>query len=396
MVDATAQISGTRMARNSDAVAGAHDAIGSPTLSLADYCALANSVAVGPAQSAPWVTAWMATAGMDTVILLAGRDGGPQVALPLEIVRKGPFRIARFLSGSHANGNFPVFRAGPGSLDPADIVAAVRAARPDVDVVHLERICETMGGTATPFAAFPRSESPNIALAVCLDGGFEALLDRASGKRKRKKHRSQSRKFEAAGGYRRLEAQTAEDVTELLALFYDMKVERFRKLGVPDVFAPQGVKDFFARLFIEALSVSPKPFVLHSLEVGGKIRAITGSSHAGDRLICEFGAIIEDELAFASPGEFLSFLNIREACADGFDIYDFSVGDEPYKRLWCNIETRHFDLTIPITAKGRVLAAALGATVRLKRAIKGNKMIWALAKRLRKKTVAAAPAADDE
>lgn len=398
MVDATAQFSSTRMARESGATTGARDAAGSrsPILSLADYCALVEGVAVAPAQSAPWVTAWTAAAGADTLMLLAGADGGPQVVLPLEIVRKGPFRVARFMGGSHANGNFPASRAGAGSLTPADIVAAIQAARPDVDVVHLERLCETMSQAVTPFASFPRSESPNIALAVCLDGGFEALLDRASGKRKRKKHRSQSRKFEAAGGFRRLEAETAADVSDILSLFYDMKRERFRKLGVPDVFAPPGVRDFFGRLFTDALAASPKPFVLHSLEVGGKVRAITGSSLAGDRLICEFGAIIEDELAFASPGEFLSYLNIREACADGFDIYDFSIGDEPYKRLWCNIETRHFDLTIPVSAKGRVLAAALGAEVRVKRAIKGNRMIWALAKRLRKKAVAAPATADDE
>ena len=396
MVDATAQFSSARMAGISGA--GARDATAgrSATMSLAEYCALADGVAVAPAQSGAWVSAWANAAGMDTAIVIAGPEGGPQVALPLEIVRKGPFRVARFMSGSHANGNFPPFRPGSGILKPADIVAAVRAARPDVDVVHLERLCETMGEAVTPFASFSRSESPNIALAVCLDGGFEALLDRASGKRKRKKHRSQSRKFEAAGGFRRLEAQTPEDVAEILSLFYVMKAERFRKLGVPDVFAPPGVQAFFGRLFADALSLSPKPFVLHSLEVGGKVRAITGSSIAGDRLICEFGAIIEDELAVASPGEFLSFANIREACADGYDIYDFSVGDEPYKRLWCNIETRHFDLTIPVSAKGRLLAAALGAESRVKRAIKGNKMIWALAKRLRKKTIAAPATTDEE
>jgi CelD/BcsL family acetyltransferase involved in cellulose biosynthesis len=396
MVDATAQFSIAREAASHDAGTAAREAAKSPVLSLADYCALADRVTVAPAQSPAWVSAWTVFGGTDTVILLAGPEGGPRVALPLEIVRKGPFRVARFMSGSHANGNFPAAEPGPGTLRPADVVAAIRAARPDVDVVHLERICDNLGGATTPLSGFPRSDSPNIALAVCLEGGFEALLDRASGKRKRKKHRSQSRKFEAAGGFRRLEAETAEDVERTLALFYEMKVERFRKLGVPDVFAPPAVKDFFARLFTEALSASPKPFVLHSLEVGGKVRAITGSSLSGDRLICEFGAIVEDELAFASPGEFLSFLNIRQACADGFDIYDFSVGDEPYKRLWCNIETRHFDLTIPVSAKGRVLAAALGAQVRLKRAIKGNRMIWALAKRLRKKNAAAPAAAEEE
>ena len=39
----------------------------------------------------------------------------------------------------------------------------------------------------------------------------------------------------------------------------------------------------------------------------------------GNTLICEFGAIAEDELAHASPGDFLFFDNIREACESGLD-----------------------------------------------------------------------------
>ena len=40
-------------------------------------------------------------------------------------------------------------------------------------------------------------------------------------------------------------------------------------------------------------------------------------------------------------------------------IFDFSVGDEPYKRLWCDIETRHIDVVAPLTAKGALLDRCL-------------------------------------
>ena len=130
------------------------------------------------------------------------------------------------------------------------------------------------------------------------------------------------------------------------------------------------------------------------MEVAGKIRAATGSSLSGDRLICEFGAIAEDDLAHASPGEFLFFDNIQQACKDGFAVYDFSVGDEPYKRLWCDLEIRQFDVMVPLTAKGQLLAASMRQTTRLKAFIKNNRFIWKLAKTFRKK--AAAPVAPDD
>ena len=135
--------------------------------------------------------------------------------------------------------------------------------------------------------------------------------------------------------------------------------------------------------------------MLNALEVAGKIRAVTGSSLCGDRLICEFGAISEDDLAGASPGEFLFFDNIQQACTDGFAVYDFSVGDEPYKRLWCDLEIRQFDVLAPLTAKGRLLGASMRQVTALKAFIKNNRFIWKLAKTFRKKAAAQVAPSED-
>ena len=264
-------------------------------------------------------------------------------------------------------------------------------------MIALERLAAEIGGVANPLLRLPHLGSPNLSLAVDLNGGFDAMLGRTSGKRKRKKHRSQTRKFEAAGRFRRITAADESEVNALLDAFLAMKEVRFQKMGVANVFAEPQVKSFFRAIFSDALK-EPKPsFVLNALEVAGKIRAVTGSSLCGDRLICEFGAISEDELAGASPGEFLFFDNIQQACQDGFSVYDFSVGDEPYKRLWCDLEIRQFDVLAPLTAKGRLLAASMRQVTALKAFIKNNRFIWKLAKSFRKKAVgqAAAPADDD-
>ena len=138
-----------------------------------------------------------------------------------------------------------------------------------------------------------------------------------------------------------------------------MKAHALRaRWASPTSSATRRSQAFFHTLFADALAETPPPFVLHGLEVGGKLRAVTGSSRCGKRLICEFGAIAEDELAHASPGDFLFFDNIEEACQRGLAVYDFSVGDEPYKRLWCDLETRHFDVIVPLTTKGRAAGVA--------------------------------------
>ncbi|TIX05388.1 MAG: GNAT family N-acetyltransferase, partial [Mesorhizobium sp.] len=76
---------------------------------------------------------------------------------------------------------------------------------------------------------------------------------------------------------------------------------------------------------------------------------------------------------------------------------DFSVGDEPYKRLWCDIETQHFEVLVPLTLKGRALALALRQGARTKAIIKNSPLIWKLTKMLRRKAAGqAAPAAEDD
>jgi len=363
---------------------------------LADYARLCANGVVAPAQSSLWVENWVSQIGPDGLIAAISSGEATVFALALEVVEAGPFRVARFMGGTHANGNFaPVLPAWLQTTTAAQIAAltrAIRTARPDIDALVLQRIATDLDGVANPLLALSHAPTPNIALSVNLDGGFDAVLERTSARRKRKKHRAQTRKFEAAGGYRRFIAQSPEETRRLFDAFLAMKVDRFRKMGITNVFEDAGLQAFFHALFAASLKADRPIFTLEALEVGGTLRAITGTSQCGRRLICEFGAISDDELAASSPGEFLFYENISEACADGFGIYDFSVGDEPYKRLWCDTETRHVDIVLPLSAKGRIFTTGTRATARLKAFIKNSPLAWKITKALRKRA-AGAPAA---
>ena len=405
MVDAAASFDGNRLAATeaSPRALPGHSAASVSVASgeaLAEYTEFCRSALFAPAQSPEWVRNWTAQVEPAPLIATLSVEGGPAFMLALEVSRKGPFRVARFMGGRHANGNFGA--GDPRWLPLADKAAirsmlmAIRGTRPDVDLIALERLLPDLDGVANPLARLPHFPSPNLSLAVDLAGGFDALLARASGKRKRKKHRAQMRKFDAIGSHRRIEAKTADEVNRLLDAFFEMKELRFRKMGIANVFGDNDVRAFFRALFIDALTENKPSFVLHGLDVAGKLRAVTGSSRSGRRLICEFGAIAEDDLGHTSPGDFLFFDNIHEACETGFAVYDFSVGDEPYKRLWCDIETQHFEVLFPLTLKGRALALALQQGARLKAFIKHNPTIWKLTKSLRRKAAGQAVAAATE
>lgn len=390
MVDATIASLDGRDAGPASSAAGrptsAIRAMAASEAALTRYAEFADDGALfAPAQSPAWVRAWMRAVSPDALIVFVEQGGRPVMGLALEVVRKGPFRVARLMGGSHANANFPPVKPDA-AIDIGAVVSGIALARPDIDLLEFDRLVADRDGTANPLLALPHGPSPNPALAVDLSGGFENLLARSGSTRKRKKHRAQARKLEAAGGFRRIEAASPEETARLFDAFLHMKASRFRDAGIANVFAPAEVRHFFVSLFTESLRTTPKPFMLHGLEVGGRLRAVTGSSRANGRVTCEFGAIANDEIAHASPGDFLFFDNIEEACADGLSVYDFGVGDEPYKRSWCDLEIRHWDVIVPLGPKGRLLAAGIRLRRRLVEAVKSDPRLWRLAKGVRRGT----------
>jgi CelD/BcsL family acetyltransferase involved in cellulose biosynthesis len=365
------------------------------------YSQLADSTVAAPPQRAEWLAAWAGNVNSDCVFVSALQGTEPLFAMPLEVVREGLCRTARIPGGSHANGSFfpttQAFQSRPDTgLQLTAAFRALAAARPDIDMIALERLSPCLDGLDNPLRALPHSDSPNLALAADLTGGFEPLVDRMSGKRKRKKMRAQLRKFEAAGGYRLIRAETPEEAGRLLSALFAMKHERFRKMGVADVFAPPQIMAFFQDLFTVAAKDGTRRFFLSGLEVGGKLRAVSACSRTRGRIICDFAAFAEDELYAASPGEFLFFHDIEVASSEDMSLFDFSVGDEPYKRAWCEIETRQFDVFFPLTAKGHAAAAMRRAKARAKGMIKNNPLAWRLVRMARAGSATkSAPAEND-
>jgi len=359
----------------------------------ASYREFARGSTAAPAQHSGWIDSWVNNVRSGTIFVTVFRDSSPVFAFGLEVSKTRLFSCARLIGGSHANGNFcPTSTL----LDPAQdkvcvqaAFSALKQARPDINLVFAERLLPELQNRANPFAALPTHNSPNVALAADLTGGFQTVLNRHSGKRKRKRHRYQDRKLAAAGPIRLIRPKSKSDVEAILAAFFAMKSLRLKKLGLPDVFGSPEVQAFFRDLFASALADPCPRFFLDALEVDGKLRAVTGSSRLGDRIICDFSGFEDDELAAASPGEYLLHENIAAACREGGAIYDLGVGDEPYKRNWCNIETQHLDLLYPLDARGRVAALALGATSRVKTTIKNSPLAWRLVRAARSRNTAA-------
>ncbi|MOA32739.1 hypothetical protein D3C78_1539830 [compost metagenome] len=89
---------------------------------------------------------------------------------------------------------------------------------------------------------------------------------------------------------------------------------------------------------------------------------------------------------------------IERLCGKDATLFDFGVGDQPYKRSWCTIETPLRDIVLPLTLRGRLAARYHRAVVRAKVMIKANKAVYAFIQRARSRKLHSSqqtPAADN-
>jgi len=341
----------------------------------------------GAPQSLAWIDNWRAFVNADSFVVGLFRGSTPILLVPLEAVIQKGVKIARYPGGTHANCNFPWLRKEYGSVPGCEavrqMVGAIRKARPDIDALSLTRQLAELQGTPNPLLALERGINPNPVLAVSLDAGFDAVLDRTNRKRKLKKHRQHGRRYEENGGWRITSARSHAETAEVLDLFFAMKAQRFRQMGISDPFADGNVRNFFNAFFREGLTKDGELNELRFLEVGGTIRSIIGKVFGIAGPAVEFGAIAQDELMTASPGEFLFFEDISRSCDQGHLIYSFGIGDEPYKREWCDIELTIYDTLVPLSAKGKLFTALQSARNAVAGSLKRNPRLWGLAKTLR-------------
>ena len=347
--------------------------------------ALPHLVTATP-QDIDFVGQWLAHVNKDCIAVTAKSARGIEFLLPLEIVRKGPMQIAQFPGGSHANANFAASSDSICAMSPdillTEVHNSVRALRPAIDAVLLERLLESLNSRTNALVQPDSSISPNVALSFALAADFKDVLKDRNGAKKQKKMRQMQRRMDDRGGWRVFKANTADECTYVLDRFFKLKGERLKSMGLKDVFADPKVQSFFKSLYIGALGAAAPRYELHALEVGGDIAAVGGCTVNGKHFTVEFGGICSNDRQL-SPGDILYHLLIEQCCKRGFEVYDFGVGDEFYKRRWCDVETWHRDTYIPLTAKGRIAVGALKHIAAVKKSIKNNPKLFGLIKRLR-------------
>lgn len=339
-----------------------------------------------------WCRAWAQTHLSDLLLLRVALDGELFLILPLELKHGRLFRTAQLIGTEHSNLNTGLFAKNAAAIATPALAHAlaceIRAALGGLaDVVVLDRMPNDWRGDISPFATLSGVANPNSSFQLPLLGSIQPTLAQINAKRRRKKLRISERRLSEMGGYDYVVARTADEARALLDIFFRQKARRFAALGLPDVFRDAETQAFFhalaGRQGGEAQLMELNAIRLKG-DHDGRVVAIAGLSRKGDHVICQFGSIDENLAGDASPGELLFYRMIERLSAQGVRLFDFGVGDQPYKRSWCTTETPLRDIALPVTLAGRLAALRHELLVRAKTAAKSNKAIYARIQRVRR------------
>jgi CelD/BcsL family acetyltransferase involved in cellulose biosynthesis len=337
-------------------------------------------------QSFRWLSAWFGAIGRARGVqplIVVGRqpDGRVLFLFPLAVGTLGPFRRLTWLGSHLCDYNAPLLAPEFSALVPAAAFAALwqrvqQALRQRVayDLVHFDKMPERCGSQANPFLQLPVGPHPSNAYATQLAADWDTFYTMKRSSATRRRDRTKRKRMAEYGELSFVTPAAADEIERTLGTLFEQKVESLAAMGATNIFAPPGHREFYLDL---ATDPDNREFVhVSRLQVGTTIVATNlGLVFHGAyyHVLASHGG---GEPARFGPGVAHLHELMKYAIGRGLQIFDFTIGDEPYKREWCDSELKLYDHVHAATIKGWL---AVGAILLLrvgKRAVKQSPVLW--------------------
>jgi CelD/BcsL family acetyltransferase involved in cellulose biosynthesis len=324
-----------------------------------------------PFQTAPFLSAWYATLGMEPgvepLIVEVTKDGVPAALFPLVRSARGGLREIGFADAELTDNGAPLI--GPAfPFEPAAFAqmwTAVRQALPPADILRLEKMPQTLAGRDNPlFALAGAYEAPLTRHVIRMSGSYEDY----SNTRTTKFRKEQGRVWRV---FLRNEGARFEMVSEpsralmLLTQMEEQQAKRMAELGVQYRLGQPAYAEFFRRFLAEGLAGGCARFgalTQGDTLVGGLLGVSNGAADAFVRISNATG-----HWTAASPGRLVLEKALEVIHAQGVREVDFSVGDFQYKYAFGVVKQPLRNLLTPLSARGVPLSWGVALRQRLKR-----------------------------
>jgi CelD/BcsL family acetyltransferase involved in cellulose biosynthesis len=341
-----------------------------------------------PYQRFDFLAAWQRQVGTREgirpfIVIAYDKDRQPLLLLPLGVTRESGARVARFLGGKHATFNMPLWdKDFAGAATKADLDALISMIRvhAQADVLALTQQPRRWVDLPNPFALLPHQPSANDCPLLIMAPGAPPASRVSNSFRRRLK--GKERKLQTLPGYGYRLATTDADITRLLDWFFTIKPQRMAAQQLPNVFADPGTEDFIRDACMTRLACG-HAIDIHALECDEEVIAIFAGVADANRFSMMFNTYTLSGNSKYSPGLILMRDIIDHYAERGTVSLDLGIGSDDYKRLFCKDDEPIFDSFVPLSLRGRVVAAALSSLMHAKRLVKQTPALMQIAQRVR-------------
>jgi CelD/BcsL family acetyltransferase involved in cellulose biosynthesis len=346
-----------------------------------------------PFQTFDWLAAWQRNIGtlerVTPAIVVARRGGEPLFVLPLA-VEPGIVRRLKFLGQALGDYNAPLLARDFSRIVARDAFATVWR---DVlrliqdtptlryDMVVLEKMPTAVGTQRNPTLSLDVHFNPSGAYETALGENWEMFYTAKRSSATRRRDRTKLKRLGEIGEVRFVDPKGLDEIARTLETLIAQKEKAFARMGVPNMFARPGHAAFFRDV---AAGERTRGLVhLSRLDVGGTWAAVNLGLTHGDCYYHVLASYDDGEVSRFGPGAAHLRELLQYAIRRGCKRFDFTIGDEPYKRDWCDTEQQLFDHSAAVTLRGRPAAALALGWRRAKRTIKQSAPLWNAVVRVR-------------
>ena len=341
-------------------------------------------------QSFDWLATWQRHIGARNGVLPAivvARDGEGTILflLPLAVRPAGFARELTWLGSELCDYNAPLLAATFSTRIDAkrfmalwENIARCLQDNPRLhyDSIILTKMPETVGAQQNPMRHLGGTINASGAYLTHLTGDWETFYTAKRSSATRRHDRSKRRRLAEFGEVKFVNPAGDSETLRTLDALMAQKARWFAHMGVANLFARPGYAEFY-----RALASDPATrHLVHvsRLDVGATAAAVNFGLTYRDCYYHMLASYDDGEVSRFGPGA-AHLLDLLHLAIDReFRIFDFTIGDERYKRDWCDTELKLYDYIAPATWRGAFVAMPMLAAQRLKRRIKQTPVVWNL------------------
>jgi CelD/BcsL family acetyltransferase involved in cellulose biosynthesis len=339
-------------------------------------------------QNFDWLATWQRLIGVRNGVrpaIVVGRDGTGTILflLPLAVRSAGFARELTWLGSELCDYNAPLLAANfSARVDAKHFMALWETIahglqdnpRLHYDFINLEKMPETVGAQQNPMRYLGGTMTPSGAYLTHLTGDWETFYVAKRSSATRRRDRTKRKRLGELGEVKFVNPASDSETLRTLDTLMAQKARSFAHMGVANLFAKPGHAEFY-----RALATDPATRQLvhvSRLDVGATAAAVNLGLIYRDCYYHLLASYDDGDVSRFGPGAAHLHDLLHYAIDRGLRIFDFTIGDERYKRDWCDTELKLYDYIAPATWRGALVAMPMLAALRLKRWIKQTPVLW--------------------